>query len=49
MSRNAVIAGSVVLLHVAGIWALQSGLMRKAVELVVPAARAEPAGPGSRA
>ena len=37
MSRNAVIAGSVVLLHVAGIWALQSGLMRKAVELVVPA------------
>ncbi|WP_200844039.1 hypothetical protein, partial [Pantoea sp. 18069] len=37
MSRNAVIASSVVLLHVAGIWALQSGLMRKAVELVVPA------------
>lgn len=37
LSRNAVIAGSVVLLHVAGLWALQSGLLRKAAEIVVPA------------
>ncbi len=37
MSRNAVIAGSVVLLHVAGIWALQSGLLRRAAEVIVPA------------
>ncbi|GKS84331.1 energy transducer TonB [Acidovorax sp. SUPP1855] len=37
MSRNAVIAGSVVLLHVAGLWALQSGLLRKAAEVIVPA------------
>lgn len=31
------IAGSVVLLHVAGLWALQSGLLRKAAEVIVPA------------
>ncbi|MDA8443731.1 energy transducer TonB [Paracidovorax valerianellae] len=37
VSRNAVIAGSVVLLHVAGLWALQSGLLRKAAEVIVPA------------
>lgn len=37
VSRNAVIAGSVVLLHVAGLWALQSGLVRKAAEVIVPA------------
>jgi protein TonB len=37
VSRNAVIAGSVVLLHVAGLWALQSGLVRKAAEIIVPA------------
>jgi len=37
MSRNAVIAGSVVLLHLAGLWALQSGLLRKAAEVIVPA------------
>ena len=28
--------GSVVALHVAGIWALQSGLLRKAAEVIVP-------------
>ena len=37
VSRNAVIVGSVVALHVAGIWALQSGLVRKAAEVIVPA------------
>ena len=37
LSRNAVIAGSVVLFHVAALWALQSGLARKAVEIIVPA------------
>ena len=31
------IVGSVVALHVAGIWALQSGLVRKAAEVIVPA------------
>jgi periplasmic protein TonB len=36
MSRNTLIAGSVVLFHVAGLWALQSGLLRKAAEVVVP-------------
>ena len=37
VSRNAVIAGSVVALHVAGLWALQSGLLRKAAEVIIPA------------
>ena len=37
VSRNTVIVGSVVLLHVAGIWALQSGLLRRAAEVIVPA------------
>ena len=37
VSRNAVIVGSVVALHVAGIWALQSGLVRKAAEVIAPA------------
>ena len=37
MSRNAVIIGSVLALHVAGLWALQSGLVRKAAEIIVPA------------
>ncbi len=37
VSRNAVIIGSVVLLHVAGLWALQSGLLRRAAEIIVPA------------
>jgi len=36
MSRNALIAGSVVLFHVAALWALQSGLIRKAAEVVIP-------------
>lgn len=37
VSRNAVIVGSVVVLHVAGLWALQSGLLRRAAEIIVPA------------
>lgn len=37
LSRNALIAIGVVLLHVAALWALQSGLLRRAVEIVVPA------------
>ena len=37
MNRNVLIAGSVVIFHVAVLWAMQSGLMRRAVELVVPA------------
>ncbi len=37
MNRNAVIATSVVLLHVGALWALQSGLLRRTVELLVPA------------
>ena len=35
-SRNAVIAGGVVLFHVAALWALQSGLLRRAAEAVIP-------------
>jgi protein TonB len=38
LNRNIVIGGSVVLFHVAAIWALQSGLLRRAVEIVVPVA-----------
>lgn len=34
--RIAVIAGVVVLLHLAALWALQSGLLRRAHEVVVP-------------
>ena len=37
VSRNALIAIAVVVLHVAFVWALQSGLLMRAVELVVPA------------
>lgn len=37
LSRNAVIALMVVALHVGLIWALQSGLLMRAAELVVPA------------
>lgn len=37
LSRNTVIVGSVVALHVVGLWALQSGLVRKAAEVIVPA------------
>ncbi|HEX9721504.1 MAG TPA: energy transducer TonB [Ramlibacter sp.] len=36
LNRNIAIAGSVVLFHVAALWALQSGLLRRAVEIVVP-------------
>ena len=34
--RNLLVAGSVLLLHVGAVWALQSGLVRRAVESVVP-------------
>lgn len=37
LSRNAVIALAVVGLHVAFIWALQSGLLMRAAEVIVPA------------
>lgn len=36
LPRNTAIALGVVALHVGGLWALQSGLLRRAVELVVP-------------
>lgn len=35
-SRRIAIVSTVVGLHLAGVWALQSGLLRRAVELVVP-------------
>jgi protein TonB len=34
--RNVLIAGSVLALHAAMLWALQSGLVRRAVEVIVP-------------
>lgn len=37
MNRNAIIALSVVVFHILALWALQTGLLRRAVELVVPA------------
>lgn len=37
MNRNLVVAGGVVLLHLAALWALQGGLLRRAVEVIVPA------------
>ena len=37
LSRNAVIALAVVMLHVGFIWALQSGLLMRTAELIVPA------------
>ena len=37
LSRNALIAIGVVLLHVGALWALQTGLLRRAVEIIVPA------------
>lgn len=37
ISRNIVIAASVVIFHVAALWALQNGLLRRAAEHVVPA------------
>lgn len=36
VSRNAVIGGTVVLLHVAVLWAMNAGLVRRVVETVVP-------------
>jgi len=36
-SRNVAIASAVVVLHVGALWALQSGLLRRAVEVIVPA------------
>lgn len=36
ISRNAVIAGSVVAFHVALLWAFQAGLVRRVVEIVTP-------------
>ncbi|WP_213956374.1 MULTISPECIES: energy transducer TonB [unclassified Variovorax] len=36
MSRNAVIASGVVVFHLAALWALQTGLIRKAAEVVIP-------------
>jgi protein TonB len=36
MNRRLIIASSVVLLHVAALWAMQSGLMRRAVEVIIP-------------
>lgn len=36
-SRNAMIVVCVVTLHVAGLWALQSGLLRRAAQIIVPA------------
>lgn len=37
MQRNTKIVAIVLMLHVAAIWALQSGLMRKVVDLILPA------------
>jgi protein TonB len=36
-NRNVAIAGGVVVFHLAALWALQTGLLRRTVELVVPA------------
>jgi protein TonB len=37
MSRNTAIAAVVLLTHLGGLWALQSGLLRRVAEMVVPA------------
>lgn len=37
MNRNLVIISSVLVFHVAALWILQSGLVRRAIEIVVPA------------
>jgi protein TonB len=37
MSRNTTIAAVVLLLHLGGLWALQSGLLRRVAEMIVPA------------
>src|SRR6185369_7576695 len=34
--RNAAIVSSVMVLHIAALWALQTGLLRRAVEIIVP-------------
>ncbi|MDZ4355509.1 MAG: energy transducer TonB, partial [Variovorax sp.] len=36
LSRTVVIAGGVILFHGAALWALQSGLLRRAAEVVIP-------------
>jgi periplasmic protein TonB len=36
LNRNIVIAGSVVLFHIAALWTLQTGLLRRAVQIVIP-------------
>ena len=36
LNRNFAITGSVVLFHIAALWALQNGLIRRAIEVVVP-------------
>lgn len=36
LNRNLAIGASVVLFHLAALWALQAGLLRRAVEIVVP-------------
>ena len=36
ISRQAAIAGAVVLLHAAALWALQAGLLRRPAEVFVP-------------
>lgn len=37
MSRNVVITLGVVVFHIAALWAMQTGLLRRAVELIAPA------------
>lgn len=37
VNRNVLIAASVVLFHAAALWALQTGLLRRAAEIIVPA------------
>lgn len=37
IGRTTWVVASIVLLHVSALWALQSGLLRKAVEIIVPA------------
>lgn len=37
MNRKLTIATSVVLFHIAALWALQNGLLRRAVDIIVPA------------
>lgn len=34
--RNTLVAGSVLLLHIGALWAMQAGLLQRAVEMVVP-------------